>query len=94
MEPAAKIRRHAYFSGRVQGVGFRFTACRIAEGFDVVGYVKNLTDGRVEAVVEGPEPEVSGFLAAMQTEMSDNIRKIETEDAAASGVFGRFDVRL
>ena len=41
--------------GRVQGVGFRYTAHNIARRHDVTGYVKNLTDGRVELVMEGPD---------------------------------------
>ena len=46
-------RRRVVFSGRVQGVGFRFTCQSLARGFDVAGYVRNLADGRVELVAEG-----------------------------------------
>ena len=47
-------RRHCYFSGRVQGVGFRYTSRNIAINYDVTGFVRNLPDGRVELVAEGP----------------------------------------
>ena len=43
-----KIRKHFYFSGRVQGVGFRFQACRIARSLGLTGYVQNVWDGWVE----------------------------------------------
>ena len=48
-----RVRRRVYFSGRVQGVGFRFTCQSLARGFEVAGYVRNLPDGRVELVAEG-----------------------------------------
>lgn len=50
------------FSGRVQGVGFRFTVCRTASSFDVAGFVKNLMNGDVELVAEGSEQDLLGFL--------------------------------
>jgi len=51
-----------FYEGRVQGVGFRWTAKRIAQGFDVTGSVRNLPDGRVELQVSGDRTEVAGFL--------------------------------
>jgi acylphosphatase len=53
-----------FYEGRVQGVGFRYSARRVAAGFDVAGYVRNLPDGRVELVASGDEEEVDGFLLA------------------------------
>ncbi len=58
----AKKRMRVVFSGRVQGVGFRYTVCRIAERFEVAGFVRNLRDGNVEVVAEGAEQELVGFL--------------------------------
>ena len=57
-------RLEAYFGGRVQGVGFRAAAHNLARGFDVVGTVRNLPDGRVEIVAEGASAELEAFLAA------------------------------
>ena len=48
-----KVRKHIIFSGRVQGVGFRYTACYLARPLGLTGWVKNLTDGRVEAELQG-----------------------------------------
>ena len=52
------------FSGMVQGVGFRYQTERVAQAFDVTGYVRNTPDGRVEVVAEGQPGEVQRFLAA------------------------------
>jgi acylphosphatase len=55
----------AWFSGRVQGVGFRVTVRQLARGYEVVGTVRNLDDGRVELVAEGREEELRAFLAGI-----------------------------
>lgn len=57
------VRAHAYISGRVQGVFFRAHARELARRSGVAGWVRNLPDGRVEAVFEGPRPAVEACLA-------------------------------
>ena len=54
------------YEGYVQGVGFRWTTKRLAQGYDVSGWVRNLPDGRVELQVSGEEDEVSAFLRAIR----------------------------
>jgi acylphosphatase len=54
------------YEGYVQGVGFRWTTKRIAQGYDVNGWVRNLPDGRVELQVSGEDEEVAAFLRAMR----------------------------
>lgn len=54
--------RQYFFSGRVQGVGFRYATKRLATGFEVLGWVKNLDDGRVELQIMGEEDELDDFL--------------------------------
>jgi len=56
-----KIARRFFVSGSVQGVGFRFFAQRAAAKHQVTGYVKNLTDGRVESLAEGDTANVEAF---------------------------------
>ena len=56
-----KVARHYLVSGEVQGVGFRFFAQRVAACHQVVGYVRNLADGRVEVHAEGTPESVEGF---------------------------------
>ena len=84
--------KHAYYSGRVQGVGFRFTAQHIAEGFAVSGFVRNLPDGRVEVLAEGPSEQVDGFLSALNQRMADYVDEVRVEDETPPGVRG-FRVR-
>ena len=56
-----KVARHYLVSGEVPGVGFRFFAQRVAARHQVVGYVRNLPDGRVEVHAEGTPESVEGF---------------------------------
>ena len=56
------IARKYFFEGRVQGVGFRYSVKQLAKGFDVLGWVKNLADGRVELQIMGEEEELDDFL--------------------------------
>ncbi len=65
VQPAARRRKTVFFSGRVQGVGFRYTAKTVATGFEITGTIRNLPDGRVELVVEGSHAELEAFHAAL-----------------------------
>ncbi len=56
------VRAHAFIAGRVQGVAFRWETQRVAAKHDVRGWVRNLPDRRVEAVFEGPRPQVNAVL--------------------------------
>ena len=56
--------------GRVQGVGFRYTAKHLSNGFAVAGYVRNRPDGRVELLAQGPGDQVDGFLAAIAQQLA------------------------
>lgn len=90
----ADQRRYQFlYSGRVQGVGFRYTVKNIAMRFDVSGYVRNLPDGRVELVIEGPPQEVEEMRQAVAEKMSGYIRQIETSTLPATGEFSHFHIR-
>lgn len=86
---------HVFYEGRVQGVGFRYTARRVAAGFDVSGYVRNLDDGRVELVASGDSEEVDGFLEAMRdSELAGHIdTECPSEITAPPGLRG-FEIRV
>jgi acylphosphatase len=89
---SAHQRRHVFYSGRVQGVGFRYTAQRIARGFAVTGWVRNLPDGRVEMMVEGNAADMEEFLQRLADSMADNIDRVEQLDEAATGEFSGFQI--
>ncbi|HEV3119402.1 MAG TPA: acylphosphatase [Gemmataceae bacterium] len=82
------VRKRAVFSGRVQGVGFRYTAQELAQDFAVSGYVRNLADGTVEVQAEGEPDQVSDFLAAISRRLAGCIEKASVEDAPSSGITG------
>jgi acylphosphatase len=93
-DETAPICRTVYFTGRVQGVGFRYTAYHLAQRFQVGGYVRNLRDGRVELVAEGPRDQVDGFVSAVQHELGAYVSNAQTADQPASGDYPRFDIRF
>ena len=75
------IARRVHFEGKVQGVGFRYTTKRIAMGFDVVGSVANLPDGRVRMEVAGDPDEVDDFIEEVREgELAGFIREVSVED--------------
>jgi acylphosphatase len=86
-------RREVHYSGRVQGVGFRYTARETAERFNVAGYVENLADGRVELVVEGEADEIDRFLAAVDDRLRRYIAGVQVRNRPATGEFDGFFIR-
>ncbi len=84
--------RRVHYSGRVQGVGFRATTAEIAHDYPVAGWVKNLADGRVELLVEGPEDGIEKFLEAVRTRWKDNITKEQVEKETPGGKLKGFEV--
>jgi acylphosphatase len=90
---ADRQQREVYYSGRVQGIGFRYTARSLATGGGVTGFVRNLPDGRVHLVVEGEKAEVEKFLDAIRAEMGYYIDKVDAMERPASGRFQIFEIR-
>jgi acylphosphatase len=84
--------KRVYYSGRVQGVGFRYTAQGLATGFAVAGYVRNLRNGEVELVAEGEPAEVDGFLGAVGRRMEHLIERARGEEVPPGGYQG-FHIR-
>jgi acylphosphatase len=81
------------YSGRVQGVGFRYIVKQLAAGFEVTGTVRNLADGRVEMVAEGMESELKAFQEAIRdSELGSLIREEETVWREAGGEFRGFAI--
>jgi acylphosphatase len=87
-------RRRVHYSGHVQGVGFRYTAHRIAQGYNVGGYVQNLPDGRVEVVVEGTRADVDAFLETVRVELDHHVRTVtESPEPAGDPPYFEFFIR-
>jgi acylphosphatase len=82
-----------FFTGRVQGVGFRFSTMEVARGFDVTGYVRNLADGRVQLEAEGRKEEIDAFIAALEERMHGYIRKTERASAKRPPQFTGFAIK-
>lgn len=86
-------RLHVFFSGNVQGVGFRFTCRDIAERFkNISGWVKNLSDGKVELVAEGEQKELMGFFKKVDEYFERYISSREVRWEKATGEFTRFEI--
>ena len=87
-------RIHVYYVGRVQGVGFRLPAEETAHELRVLGWVKNLRDGRVELIAEAEEATLRRFLNAIRTgPMKNFIQHVEISWSDASNVFDDFQIR-
>lgn len=88
-----QVCRNQAYRGHVQGVGFRWTVRRIAEGFAVAGWVKNRPDGSVELLVEGESADVNAFLQEVQNVMQEFIRDTTGQTMPPSGTLHGFDIR-
>jgi acylphosphatase len=86
-------RRTCYFSGDVQGVGFRYTAHNIASRHAVTGFVRNLPDGRVELMLEGEEEEMDRVVQEISQRMESFVRKRIDELSPVTGEFTSFSIR-
>ena len=90
----SNIAKHIVYKGRVQGVGFRFTAQRIAMRYELSGYVKNLPDGSVEMFAQGHPNDVADCLRDIDESFGSYIRETLTDDSPLNGSLHRFDGRL
>jgi acylphosphatase len=82
-----------FFSGHVQGVGFRYSVLQIAREFDVAGFVSNLADGRVRLEIEGAERDIAAFVEAVQGKMHGYIRKLERSAKKRPAQFSGFVIK-
>lgn len=85
---------HAFFSGTVQGVGFRYTTERMAVRFPVTGFVRNLANGQVEILVEGEEKTLQEFLKAIREAFHPYIRKVDTHWSEATAEYKNFGIEF
>jgi len=85
------LTKRIIFEGRVQKVGFRYATRQIALGFDVIGWVNNLTDDSIELVIEGEDQEILEFIEEITEEstLAHHIKSFKSEDIPPlEGVLG------
>ncbi len=88
------IRHTVHFTGRVQGVGFRYTTRDIAANHRIAGYVQNLPDGRVRLVVEGKDADVERFVNEVTATMKRCVQHTAIDKSDATGEFAdEFSIR-
>ena len=88
-----RVARRFFISGDVQGVGYRFFAQRAAARHQIVGYVKNLSDGRVEALAEGPASQVEAFKHDLATgPRFGHVEAVEELNLDPSGAYSSFRI--
>ncbi len=88
------IQAHIFYSGRVQGVGFRFTAERYALAAGLKGWVKNLPNGYVEILVEGPKEKIEEFCQDVESHFQDYIKDKTIDFTLAQGIHSDFRVMV
>ena len=72
--------KHIIFTGRVQGIGFRFTALDIANRYKLTGMVRNLPDGTVEMVAQGPSDDIADCIRDIKEAFEGYIRETKTKE--------------
>ena len=89
------MKKHIWITGRVQGVGFRHFTRKNAESLGVFGWVKNLTNGQVEAVFEGDEDQVDELIERCKKgPPAAYVKEIKVEEAKEKGAFSDFQIRF
>jgi len=88
-----KTRNDITFTGRVQGVNFRWTTCQVAGRFDVTGWVRNERDGSVRCVAEGKPDELEAVVHAVEKAMSGYVKDTRIISEAAVGDLDGFGIR-
>ena len=88
-----RSRMQVFYSGHVQGIGFRYTVRSVAAGFEVTGTVRNLPDGRVELVAEAPREELEAFRQALyESGLQHFVRDQQVIWTEAVGEFRGFEI--
>jgi acylphosphatase len=86
------IAKHIVYSGRVQGVGFRFTVLNAANNYRLVGTVRNLSEGSVEVYVQGPAESIDSFQRDIDESFAGYIRQTDVELVPADASLTEFRI--
>lgn len=88
----SQIAKHIIFIGRVQGVGFRFTAFNTANRHQLTGFVHNLPDGTVEMLVQGPPQAIDDCIQDIKEYFSDYIRETKIKEIPSDPQHKDFEI--
>jgi len=83
---------HVIFTGRVQGVGFRYTSLELAQSCGVSGWVRNLPDGSVEMLAEGDVAVLDGFISRIRSSFGSRIHDCRAQELPATGEYTSFEI--
>jgi acylphosphatase len=86
------VAMHIIFKGRVQGVGFRFTAHRMAHRHQLIGFVRNLPDGTVEMLAQGPARDIDDCMRDIKDYFGDYLRKAEIQEVPPDPKYNDFKI--
>jgi acylphosphatase len=86
------VAKHVIFSGRVQGVGFRFTAHRMAGRHRLTGYVRNLSDGTVEMLAQGAAQDIDDCISDIQDCLTGHVREVRAVDVPPDSTYTDFRI--
>ncbi len=86
------VRWHVYFSGRVQGVGFRYTCVQQSRHHEVTGWVKNLENRSVEMIVEGKSSELEAYVQSVCASTHGSVADTQISHSTATGEFSAMSV--
>ena len=89
-----KTRKKYLFSGEVQGVGFRYTVRGIAKKYSINGFVRNLTDGRVEMIGEGSDSELNDIINDIKKKMGSSLKDISIHEEEPLGDDKGFEIQF
>ena len=83
---------HMIAHGRVQGVGFRFTVLRIADHYRLTGWVRNVSDGSVQMMAQGPAGDIDGCVRDIKESFAGCIRETKMEEVSANPQYKDFKI--
>jgi len=86
------VAKRIIFTGRVQGVGFRFTSYHLANRHKLNGFVRNLPDGTVEMVVQGQSDDIDGCIKDLQDSFAGYIRDTQVEEIPSEAKYTDFKI--
>ena len=88
----AEMAKHIVFKGRVQGVGFRFTALRMASRYQLTGYVRNMPDGAVEMLAQGQAADIDDCISDIDESFADYVKETIINDVPADPKYTDFKI--